>query len=59
MAGVGHDWWVSEHWSIGLLARITYASLQLAQTPNSDRIGSISEHNAFLSPSLEASFTFH
>jgi hypothetical protein len=59
MAGVGHDWWINEHWSIGLLARVTYASMQLAQTPFSDGIGSVSEHNTLVMPSIEASFTFH
>ncbi|HWZ89378.1 MAG TPA: hypothetical protein VNW92_11030 [Polyangiaceae bacterium] len=59
MAGVGHDWWINAHWSIGLLARVSYASMQLAPTANSDRIGSISEHNTLVSPSLEASFTAH
>lgn len=59
MAGVGHDWWISEHWSAGLLARLTYANMKLAQTPYDDGIGSVSEHNTLVSPSLEASFTFH
>jgi hypothetical protein len=59
MAGLGHDWWVNEHWSIGLLARITYASTQLAATAFSDGIGSVSEHDTLVLPSLDASFTFH
>jgi hypothetical protein len=59
MVGVGHDWWTNEHWSIGLLARVTYASTQLAPTPYSDGIGSAAEHNTVVSPSLEASFTYH
>jgi hypothetical protein len=57
VAGVGHDWWVNDHWSIGLLARVTYANVSLGPTPNG--IGSISEHNTLVSPSLEASFTSH
>lgn len=59
MAGIGHDWWVNEKWSIGLLGRITYASVQLGQTPFADGIGSISEHIALVSPSVEVSFTAH
>jgi hypothetical protein len=59
MAGVGHDWWVNDHWSIGVLARVTYASTHLAPTPYPDGIGSAAEHNTVVSPSLEASFTYH
>jgi len=57
MLGGGHDWRVSRHWSMGLLARLSYANTQLAEdyAPSS----SISEHDTFVSPSLEASFTFH
>jgi hypothetical protein len=58
MAGVGHDWWVSEHWSVGLLARINYANVRLAMTPFDDGLGSVSQHNTLVSPSLEVSFTF-
>ncbi|HEY1537027.1 MAG TPA: hypothetical protein VGF76_23565, partial [Polyangiaceae bacterium] len=59
VAGVGYDWSVSEHWSIGLLARITYANLLLGASPFPDGMGSVSEHNTLVSPSLEASFTYH
>jgi hypothetical protein len=59
MAGVGHGWWISEHWSVGALARLTYANLRLGQTAFDDGIGWQSEHNAMISPSLDASFTFH
>jgi hypothetical protein len=59
MAGVGHDWWISEHWSVGLLARVTYANVRLAPTPFGDGLGSTSQHNTLVSPSLEVSFTFH
>jgi hypothetical protein len=55
MAGIGHDWWVREDCSIGLLARIMYASAQ--HTPQD--LSLVSEHNTMVSPSLEASFTFH
>lgn len=60
MAGLGHDWWVSEHWSIGVLARLTYANMSLGQTsfPDYDQ-GWQSEHTTMISPSLDASFTFH
>jgi hypothetical protein len=59
MAGVGHDWWVNEDWSIGLLARLTYANLQLGPKPFLDGAGSISEHITLVSPSLEVTFTAH
>ncbi len=59
MVGVGDDWWISEHWSVGLLARVTYANMQLATTPFSDGIGTTSEHNTMVSPSFDVSFTAH
>jgi hypothetical protein len=49
--------WINEHRSIGLLARVTYASMQFAQTSFSD--GSVSERNTLVAPSLEASFASH
>jgi len=57
VAGVGHDWWLSKRWSAGLLARLTYANAHLAEdyAPRA----SISERDTLISPSLEASFTFH
>jgi len=33
MAGVGHDWWVGDRWSIGFLARLTYANMNAKGTP--------------------------
>ncbi len=60
MAGIGHDWWVSDHWSIGVLARLTYANMRFGQTPLYDGSDSWqSEHTTLISPSLEASFTYH
>jgi hypothetical protein len=60
MAGVGQDWWISERWSVGFLARVLYASTRLSTVPDPDGIGGApSEHDTLISPSLEVSFTFH
>lgn len=59
MAGIGHDWWVNEDWSIGLLGRLTYASLRVNRAPFSGGMPSLSEHVALVSPSLEVTFTAH
>jgi hypothetical protein len=59
MAGIGHDWWLGEHWSGGLLARVTYVSAHFAEVLPDGMGGSHSEHDTIVTPSLEASFTFH
>ena len=59
MAGVGQDWWVSDRWSVGFLARVTYASTHLAAQAYPEGGGMPSEHDTMLAPSLEVSFTFH
>ena len=58
MAGVGHDWWFGRHWSIGLLGRVSYAHTTLDSEYGSPSYP-IAEHDTLVSPSLEASFTFH
>jgi hypothetical protein len=59
MAGIGHDWWVSDRWSIGALARLVYASTHVASMQTYAMSGHPSEHDSLLSPSLEVTFTHH
>jgi len=59
MAGVGHDWWVSDRWSIGPLVRLVYANTHGVGTSNPEGSGTPSDHYSVLSPSLEISFTYH
>ncbi|MEI9950091.1 MAG: hypothetical protein WDO74_14245 [Pseudomonadota bacterium] len=59
MAGVGHDWSVSDHWSIGALGRLVYADTHVAGVSYPEGGGMPSEHHSVLSPSLEVSFTYH
>ncbi|HYQ04887.1 MAG TPA: hypothetical protein VER96_39700 [Polyangiaceae bacterium] len=60
MAGVGHDWWVSNTCSAGFLARLSYANMHAKGAPYSDgHGGSSAEHDTVVSPTLEASFTCH
>jgi hypothetical protein len=54
MAGVGNDSWISEHWSVGVLARVSYANTHDDAVRNSE-----SEHDTVVWPSVEVSFTFH
>jgi hypothetical protein len=51
MGGIGQDWRVSEHWSIGMLGRITFVAAR-DDTYYPDR-------DYALIPSLEASFAYH
>jgi hypothetical protein len=37
-AGVGYDWWITDKWSIGALARFTYARTSLSQS-STDSMG--------------------
>lgn len=59
MAGVGHDWWVSERWSIGALTRLVYANTHVASVTYPEGGGMPSEHDTVLLPTLEISFTYH
>ena len=60
MAGVGQDWWLSDRWSVGILARLVYANMHVTGVPYVDTPGSTpSERDTVISPSLEASFTWH
>lgn len=49
-AGLGYDAWLSEHWSLGLLARFSFASLNAQQSDLKSKL---------LLPSLLLSLTFH
>lgn len=53
MLGVGYDWWVSEQWSLGLLARGMYGSMS-----GTDSEGVTWTHKA-LAPSLLITATYH
>ena len=60
MAGVGHDWWISDRWSVGILARLAYANMHVTGVPNDSYFGTTpTERDTVISPSLEASFTWH
>ena len=60
MAGVGRDWWMSDRWSVGILARLAYANMHVTGGPYFDSTrGAPTERDSVISPSLEASFTWH
>lgn len=44
----GHDWWVGDEWSIGVMGRIAYAPLKLNDT----------SYNT-IAPAILATFTYH
>jgi hypothetical protein len=46
--GVGHDWWVGNEWSIGVMGRFAYAPLKLNDT----------SYNT-IAPAVLATFTYH
>lgn len=46
--GGGHDWWVGDEWSIGVMGRLAYAPLKLEDTSYT-----------VISPSILATFTLH
>jgi hypothetical protein len=48
--GLGHDWWVADNWSIGLLARFTFAALNHRQA-DTDHL--------LLLPGLNFTATYH
>ena len=51
-AGVGHEWFVSQGWSIGVLGRLQYAHLTWSS-------GGAKETDSVISPGVLASFTYH
>ena len=53
MVGAGYDWWVSEQWSIGLLARLLYGSMS-----GSDSEGVEWSHTA-IAPAALVTATYH
>jgi hypothetical protein len=46
--GVGHDWWVADEWSIGVMGRIAYAPLKYEDTSFNT-----------IAPAVLATFTYH
>jgi hypothetical protein len=46
MLGVGYDWWVSDQWSIGLLGRIQYGTMN-GTAPTPDGSGVEFHHTAY------------
>lgn len=54
MIGFGHDWWVSDEWSLGVLARLSFA---VASTE--DDTGVTWEHGVGATPSLLFTGTYY
>lgn len=50
--GIGHDWFVSEQWSIGVLGRLQYMNLTATDS-------GIEDKHSIISPALLATFTYH
>jgi len=46
--GAGHDWWVGDEWSIGVMGRFAYGALSMNDVSYST-----------IAPSILATFTFH
>jgi len=59
MAGVGRDSWLSEHWSAGWVARLTYLNAHFAESLPDGGGGAHTEHDTIVAATIEASFTFH
>ena len=56
--GLGHDWWVGEQWSIGLVGRVQYARTWLKVTGFPGLKDTKIHYDSF-APALLASFTYH
>jgi len=56
VAGVGHDWWVGEQWSIGVMARFTYANVKYESDSTGRTI--TQKYNAMV-PGAVVTFTYH
>ncbi len=50
--GLGYEWWVGEQWGIGLLGRVTYASLKYEMSAGEDK-------HSVLVPALLFTATYH
>lgn len=50
--GSGHEWWVGEQWSLGIMLRLLYASLSFDP-------GGLDESHSILLPALLATATYH
>jgi hypothetical protein len=56
MLGVGYDWWVSDTWSLGLLARITYGTMDgTAPAPEGQ---SVDFHHTAYAPAILVTATY-
>jgi hypothetical protein len=53
MVGIGHDWWVGEQWSVGVLGRVTVASL----TGEDD--GDVEWNHTVIAPAILFTATLH
>lgn len=60
-AGFGHDWWVSEEWSIGVLGRLTYFQRSNSDAGASPGGGPATFENTqrLFVPGVLATFTYH
>lgn len=54
LIGIGHEWWVSQQWSIGLLLRAEGSSMK-----SSGSYEPISADASFAATSLGVTFTYH
>jgi hypothetical protein len=54
--GVGYEWWVEEQWGIGLLGRVTYASLKYSTRAGG--VGVEDKHSVVV-PALLFTATYH
>jgi hypothetical protein len=57
--GLGWEWWVGEQWSIGAMARISYASVQYDQPEDRGAIGGLEESYDLWLPSIGFIATLH
>lgn len=53
-AGIGHEWWIGEQWSLGVMARVDYLSLQTSRGADGT-----SESHTVVAPGLLMTLTLH
>jgi hypothetical protein len=58
MVGFGHEWWVGDQWSLGILGRVTYGSLTGKEEFRSLPSDTEWSHSV-LAPSVLMSVTYH
>jgi hypothetical protein len=54
--GLGHEWWVADQWSLGVLGSFSYASLKYSQTVLNV---TAEDKHSVISPSVQFSATYH